>query len=93
MLPYKKISQSGIIPMAYHFNKIVVCSNLPSFTDHVIEKQTGYFFKNNNSNDLSAILSEIYQNHNFDQSKKYINEYKDRYSFDNFSKYFEELLK
>ncbi|MAV94019.1 MAG: hypothetical protein CMG01_07725 [Candidatus Marinimicrobia bacterium] len=44
VLPYKKISQSGIIPMAYHFNKIVVCSNLPSFTDHVIEKTNWIFF-------------------------------------------------
>ena len=93
VLPYRKISQSGIIPMAYHFNKIVVCSNLPSLTDHVIEKQTGYFFKDNNSDNLSAILSEIYHNHNFEQSKEYINEYKNKYSFDNFSKHFEELLK
>tara|TARA_Y100000768_G_scaffold10264_1_gene7252 strand:- start:60 stop:1187 length:1128 start_codon:yes stop_codon:yes gene_type:complete len=93
VLPYRKISQSGIIPMAYHFNKIVVCSNLPSLTDHVIEKQTGYFFKDNNSDNLSAILSEIYHNHNFEQSKEYINEYKNKYSFDNFIKHFEELLK
>jgi len=93
VLPYRKISQSGIIPMAYHFNKIVVCSNLPSLTDHVIENQTGYFFKDNNSDDLSAILTEIYHNHNFTQSKEYINEYKNKFSFDNFSKHFEELLK
>ena len=93
VLPYRKISQSGIIPMAYHFNKIVVCSNLPSLTDHVIEKQTGYLFKDNNSDNLSAILSEIYHNHNFEQSKEYINEYKNKYSFDNFIKHFEELLK
>tara|TARA_B100001142_G_scaffold238086_1_gene236723 strand:+ start:6388 stop:7512 length:1125 start_codon:yes stop_codon:yes gene_type:complete len=92
VLPYKKISQSGIIPMAYHFDKLVVCSDIPSLKEHVVEKETGYFFKNNNSSDLSRVITEIYSNHNFENSEISISKYKNRYSFDNFLNDFKELL-
>ena len=92
VLPYKKISQSGIIPMAYHFDKLVICSDIPSLKEHVVEKETGYFFKNNNSSDLSRVITEIYSNHNFENSEISISKYKTRYSFDNFLNDFKELF-
>ena len=76
VLPYRKISQSGIIPMAYHFDKLVVSSDIPSLKEHIVEKETGYMFKKNNSNDLSNVLTEIYHNHNFNYSENFINKYK-----------------
>ena len=92
VLPYKKISQSGIIPMAYHFDKLVVCSDIPSLKEHVIEKETGYLFEKNNSNDLSNVIADIYDNHNFNISENYISKYKSRYAFDNFLNDFKELF-
>jgi len=92
VLPYKKISQSGIIPMAYHFDKLVICSDILSLKEHVVDKETGYLFENNNSSDLSNVITEIYDNHNFKNSKSSISKYKLRYSFDNFLNDFKELF-
>ena len=92
VLPYKKISQSGIIPMAYHFDKLVICSDILSLKEHVVEKETGYLFENNNSSDLSNVITEIYDNHNFKNSEGSISKYKLRYSFDNFLNDFKELF-
>ena len=92
VLPYRKISQSGIIPMAYHFDKLVVSSDIPSLKEHIVEKETGYMFKKNNSNDLSNVLTEIYHNHNFNNSENFIYKYKSRYSFDNFLNDFKGLF-
>jgi glycosyltransferase involved in cell wall biosynthesis len=92
VLPYKKISQSGIIPMAYHFDKLVICSDIPSLKEHVVEKETGYLFEKNNSNDLSNVIADIYDNHNFNISENYISEYKSRYSFNNYLNDFKKLL-
>ena len=92
VLPYKKISQSGIVPMAYHFDKLIVCSDIKSLKEHIIETKTGYFFKKNNSNHLSSIISTIYESHDFKKSEDYINKYKYKYSFENYLNHFEELL-
>jgi len=92
VLPYKKISQSGIVPMAYHFDKLIVCSDIKSLKEHIIETKTGYFFKKNNSNHLSSIISKIYESHDFKKSEDYINKYKYKYSFENYLNHFEELL-
>ena len=78
--------------MAYHFDKLVICSDIPSLKEHVVEKETGYFFKNNNSSDLSRVITEIYSNHNFENSEISISKYKTRYSFDNFLNDFKELF-
>ena len=78
--------------MAYHFDKLVVSSDIPSLKEHIVEKETGYMFKKNNSNDLSNVLTEIYHNHNFNNSENFINKYKSRYSFDNFLNDFKELF-
>ncbi|MAZ61154.1 MAG: hypothetical protein CMG50_03130 [Candidatus Marinimicrobia bacterium] len=92
VLPYKKISQSGIVPMAYHFDKLIVCSDIKSLKEHIVEAETGYFFKKNNSKHLSSIISTIYDNHDFKKSEDYINRFKYKYSFENYLSHFEELL-
>ena len=78
--------------MAYHFDKLVICSDILSLKEHVVEKETGYLFENNNSSDLSNVIIEIYDNHNFKNSEGSISKYKLRYSFDNFLNDFKELF-
>lgn len=92
VLPYRKISQSGIIPMAYHFDKPVICSDITSFQENIIENETGYLFKKNDSKHLSIVITDVYKNHDFIKSQENVKKYKSRYSFENFLKHFEELL-
>ncbi|MFI5124914.1 MAG: glycosyltransferase [Chitinophagales bacterium] len=39
--PYRHATQSGVTPLAYHFEKPMVVSNVGSLPDHVIHEQTG----------------------------------------------------
>jgi glycosyltransferase involved in cell wall biosynthesis len=92
VLPHRKISQSGIIPIAYEFNKLVVCSDIPSFKENIVDKKTGYLFEKNNSLCLSNKIKYIYSNHNFKNSSKYISVYKSKYSNENIINDFKNLL-
>ncbi len=39
--PYRHATQSGVTPLAYHFEKPMVVTNVGSLPDHVIHEQTG----------------------------------------------------
>ena len=61
VLPYKKASQSGIIPMAYQFNRPVICSDVLGLKE-LINEDTGFIFKNENVNDLKEIIEVCIEN-------------------------------
>ena len=92
VLPHKKISQSGIIPIAYEFNKLVICSNIPSFKENIIDNKTGYLFENNNSDSLCSKIQYIYKSHDFNNSREFIKDYKKRYSNQNIIRDFKKLV-
>jgi glycosyltransferase involved in cell wall biosynthesis len=39
--PYRHATQSGVTPLAYHFEKPMIVSNVGSFADQVLHEQTG----------------------------------------------------
>jgi glycosyltransferase involved in cell wall biosynthesis len=39
--PYRNATQSGVTPLAYHFEKPMIVSNVGSFAEHVLHEQTG----------------------------------------------------
>jgi glycosyltransferase involved in cell wall biosynthesis len=80
VLPYKKASQSGIIPIAYNYNKLVVASNIDGLKEYVVDKKTGYLFDNNKYKSLYVLLNNIFANHNFIESENYISKYKNNFS-------------
>ena len=90
ILPHIKISQSGIIPLAYEFNKLIIASDIPSFKENIEDGQTGYLFKNNNYISLKEKIEYIY---NYPNSyKSNIEDYKQKYSKDNLISDFDKLL-
>ena len=58
VLPYKTSSQSGIIPMAYHYQKPVIVSNLPGLTELVVDQKTGHIFNNHDVDGLAKLLED-----------------------------------
>ena len=92
VLPHTKISQSGIIPLAYEFNKIIIASDISSFKENVKNWKTGYLFENNNYRSLEDKIKYIYNNHNFNLSKINIKNYKKKYSKQNLLSDFNNLL-
>ena len=79
VLPYKTASQSGIIPMAYHYNLPVIISDLDSLLDNVIVNKTGFSFKNKDYKDLSKLITNII-NDNSTYDFTNINEYKKKFT-------------
>lgn len=55
VLPYKEVTQSGVLPMAYHFGNPVIISCLPGLKENVVEGKTGHIFSK--IDELVAILN------------------------------------
>ena len=64
VLPYRSASQSAIIPMAYHFNKPVIVSNLQGLIELVEHNISGYIFTNNNIEELAEVLFTCIEKYN-----------------------------
>jgi len=54
--PYRHATQSGVTPLAYHFEKPMVVSNVGSLPDHVIHEQTGLVAPPDPSSIAMAVL-------------------------------------
>ena len=83
-LPYVKSSQSGIIPIAYNYNKPVLVSNIPGLIEFVKNNQTGYVFENRNSKSLAEVLEKNIKDVNALENN--IKDYKNDFSIDELSK-------
>ena len=80
VLPYKKASQSGIIPISFNYNKLILASNIPGLKEFVILEKTGYLFENKNPNSLCDALLKICLKHDFNTSEEFISVYKERFT-------------
>lgn len=54
--PYRHATQSGVTPLAYHFEKPMLVSNVGSLPSHVIHEQTGLVTEPDPSSIAGAIL-------------------------------------
>ena len=61
--PYKFVSQSGPLRMAYGYNLPVITSNLDGFKESVVENVTGIFCRVNDTESLANVMLEVIENH------------------------------
>lgn len=77
VFPYRVMSQSGALKVAFNYNVPVIVSDLDGFKDEVIEDVNGYFFKSEDVQDLKRQMKYCVQNfHNdyetlYDKMKEY----------------------
>lgn len=70
VLPYKDVTQSGPLSIAYNYNLPVIASDHDGFKEFIEDKKNGFLFKNNNAMELFKIMSDILQNkYNYNQIK------------------------
>lgn len=67
VLPYREISQSGVLLLSLYFEKLIVCSDLPSFVetmrgDEGEELDDDLFFESGNPVSLCKLLSRYIDN-------------------------------
>jgi glycosyltransferase involved in cell wall biosynthesis len=77
VLPYKDGAQSGVLTLAYQYNKPVIVSDIESFKQFVVEGLTGFSFKNGSEEDLSNVLKNVVDEHqnNYQYLKDHIKVY------------------
>ena len=59
VLPYRSISQSGVLLLSLFFKKLIITSDLPSFIESLEGYEKNWFFKTGDANDLARLLKSI----------------------------------
>ena len=67
--PYRIVTQSGPMKIAFNYNVPVIASNLPGFADEMIEGTTGYLFESENVHDLVRVMKMVIDNHSSEYDK------------------------
>lgn len=62
ILPYRNITQSAVLLSALSYKKVVLTSDLPSFKETLEGYPDDYFFKTENVESLSSLLSRYIEN-------------------------------
>lgn len=61
--PYRIVTQSGPMKIAFNYNLPVICSNLSGFTDEVVDDVNGYTFECGNAESLAIIMQLLIEKH------------------------------
>lgn len=71
ILPYRDVSQSGPLSVAYYYNVPVIASNHDGFKEFIVHGKNGFLFENENYNDLCVLMQNIIDGmYNYDNIKK-----------------------
>jgi glycosyltransferase involved in cell wall biosynthesis len=63
ILPYQDATQSGVLSLAYHYDKPVITSDIEAFADEVIPHYTGYVFTQQSHDSLVSVLRSVVSEH------------------------------
>lgn len=92
VLPYRAISQSGVLLLSIYFGRLIICSDLPSFKETMQGGEgdvldNDLFFENENATSLRALI-ERYINRDVDEGKVHerIARLRDLYSWESAAK-------
>lgn len=81
VLPYRSISQSGVLLLSLFFKKLIITSNLPSFKESLEGYEKQWFFETGNANDLARLLRDIVEGKiNVRKQQQIIDDLNEKYS-------------
>lgn len=90
-LPYISATQSGVVPLAYHFNRPVVVTNVGGLPEVVLPGKTGYLVPPRDSSSLAAVLGRNLPA-GFQAMRSHVARAKGQFSWDNFVSRLEQFL-
>ena len=91
VLPYETATQSGIVQIAYGFEKPVVVTDVGGLPEVVVDGKTGYVVESKNSAQLADVVVRFFEQDNGRDFVKHIREEADKYSWDRMRERIEEL--
>jgi glycosyltransferase involved in cell wall biosynthesis len=59
VLPYRRATGSGVIPLAYHYGKPVIASRVSGIEEVIIDGVSGRLFEPENPSDLAEVIREF----------------------------------
>ena len=63
VLPYRDSAQSGVLNLAYQYNRPVIVSDIDALKQAVISGSTGLFFQNGSQESLTEVMKEAVASH------------------------------
>jgi glycosyltransferase involved in cell wall biosynthesis len=78
ILPYARVFQSGVLFLGYSFGLPAIASDVGTLKEEIIEGQTGFVFKPQDSSDLASKIEEYFKSdlfHNLEARRAEIKEY------------------
>jgi glycosyltransferase involved in cell wall biosynthesis len=91
-LPYVSASASGIIQIAYGFDKPVLTTRVGSLPEVVEDGSTGYLVEPGDSAALAGALKDFFEGGRGEELSRNVSEYRERFSWDRFAEQVEEIL-
>ena len=91
ILPYVSATQSGIVQIAYGFEKPVIVTDVGGLPEVVDDGKTGYIVPAKKSNAIAQRVKNFIQNKEHDQFRKFIEDEAYRFSWDRIVEVVEEL--
>lgn len=92
VLPYISATQSGIVQIAYGFQKPVLVTNVGGLPDVVSDGKTGYVVEARSTTAIANKVIDYFENDRQKEFMENIREEENRFSWDTFAKRVEELV-
>jgi glycosyltransferase involved in cell wall biosynthesis len=99
VLPYRQVTQSGPLMIAYNYNVPVIASNFAGFKDPVTKDESGYLFDINNWDSFKSVIlkaidldAEEYNNLCANYANKVYNSYSNSSILTKFKSFFSNYL-
>ncbi len=91
VLPYLSATQSGIVQIAYNFNKPVITTNVGGLAEVVRNGITGYIVPPENPDALAQAILQFYGDNAEELFSTNVRIEKEKYSWENFAHAIEDL--
>lgn len=91
VLPYRSATQSGIVQIAYHFNKPAIVTDVGGLAEVVLDNVTGFIVPPNNPEKIAESILRFYAEKREAEFAKNIEIEKKKYTWETFVEVLEEL--
>jgi glycosyltransferase involved in cell wall biosynthesis len=93
VLPYISATQSGIVQIAYNFDKPVIATDVGGLSEVIINNKTGYIVKSQNPKLLADAIIRFYEENKENEFVANVIEEKKKYSWDYMVEGVEKLIR
>ena len=91
VLPYLSATQSGIVQIAYNFDKPVIATDTGGLAEVVVDKKTGLIVPPNSPEALAGAIKQFYGGNREQEFVRNVKTEKQKYSWDNLVNNIESL--